>query len=896
LRSGEVQLVDLFRLPTVSGTRLAFVAPIAVPRRGANLGRAAIVLEIAPDGFLDSLLQTWPTAAASGEALLVRREWGDIVYLSNLKGQPDSALKVRQPLDENELPAAKLLLGNVSAVSGRDYRGVPVLAAAQPVPGTSWFVLTKVDEADALYPIRRLAALTIGMTGAAFLFVLAIGGLVWQRQRLQGAMAEMRQREETAAAQLRFQATFDQAEAALAHLALDGRWLRVNQRLCDLIGYAHDDLMRTDLQTVTEPVYRQAICDDLARFAAGERWVRRDERLIHRPDGEARWVDFTLSPVCGADGTPQFILLALLDITQRRQSEDRLRQAAAVFSNTQEGVVVTDRHGIIVSVNPAVCTITGYSESELRGQNMRLLQSGRHDANFYATLWKTVAEAGFWQGEIWNRRKNGDVYPELLTISTVRDQQGAVVNYVGTFTDITYLKRSQEQLEQLAHHDPLTGLPNRLLLTSRLEHALERVHRHGGLGGVLYLDLDRFKNVNDSLGHPAGDELLIAVAQRLRGRLRDSDTLARLGGDEFVVVLEDLTGPEQAATVAQQLIQRLTEAFALTGGHDVYIGTSIGISLFPSDATVAANLIQQADTALYEAKENGKGTYRFYREALTEAANARLALEAALRRALEREEMVLHYQPLLSVAERRLVGVEALVRWQSPTEGMIPPDRFIPLAEETGLIVPLGEWVLRAACRQMQAWRRDGVDIGVVAVNLSPRQFKMHDLPEIVREILRETELPPHCLEVEITESALMQSGEDPMRKLAALKELGVRLTIDDFGTGYSSLAYLKQFPISKLKIDKSFVTDIPNNPADMEIASAIIGLAKNLNLEVLAEGVETPAQLAFPHEHDCDTAQGYLFSRPLPAEALLRAIETAERFGWGPSVESPALVQSGAA
>ncbi|GAB2177742.1 bifunctional diguanylate cyclase/phosphodiesterase [Dongia sp. agr-C8] len=871
--SGSVATVDLYRPDRAAGIRLGFVAQITTPRRAAALGPILVAVELRPDESLFPLLESWPTAQSGGEVLLVRREGSDLVYLNDLEGRPDSALRMRMPLDDPALPTAKLLLAEADVVEGTDYRGVAVLASVLPVPGTTWFVLTKVDAAHALQSVNRLAAFTAGMTIAAVLFAAAISGLVWQRQRLQAAMIEVQQRQETAAAQLRFEATFDQSEIALAHFGLDGRLQRFNERFCICLGLDRSALANASLTGITEPRYHEDNAAALARLMSGEIQSHHVERRIQRADGTALWVDFTLSLVRARGGAPQFIVLAMRDISERRRAEESRRQAAAVFSSTQEGVVVTDAAGTILNVNPAVCEITGYEEAELCGSNMRILQSGRHDAAFYKELWQAVATAGFWQGEIWNRRKGGEIYPELLTISTVRNEAGEVVNYVGTFSDITNIKRSQEELHKLAHHDPLTGLPNRLLLHSRLEHALERSRRHGEIGAVLFLDLDRFKNVNDSLGHPAGDELLIHVAQRLRARLRDSDTLARLGGDEFVVVLEGVGTPERAAAVAQTLIERLAESFELDGGHVVYIGTSIGISLFPADATVASKLIQEADTALYEAKEHGKGTYRFYRSALTEAANARLALEAKLRRGLEREEMVVYYQPLVAIEGRRLIGAEALLRWQDPDAGLVPPDRFIPLAEETGLIVPLGDWVLRAACRQLKAWRDAGVAIEVIAVNLSPRQFLLPDIAERVGAVLLETGLPPHCLEVEITEGALMERPESTLEKLSALKALGIRLAIDDFGTGYSSLAYLKQFPIDKLKVDKSFVTDIPNNPADIAITTAIIGLAKHLDLEVLAEGVETPEQFAFLDQKGCDTVQGFLFSRPLPAQDLFQTL-----------------------
>jgi diguanylate cyclase (GGDEF)-like protein/PAS domain S-box-containing protein len=405
-----------------------------------------------------------------------------------------------------------------------------------------------------------------------------------------------------------FEATFDQAPIGLAHLDLDGRWRRVNPRLVALIERPAAALFGTQA-SVLFPHLATRIRDCLG----GPARTCLDEREVARSDGSAIWVEFSLHLVLGDDGAAQFFVLALTDITARRHAEEDWRLSAAVFSNTREGVVITDCDGRILTVNPAFTAITGYEPGELIGLSMRLLQSGRHDRAFYDALWHAVRVTGYWQGEIWNRRKNGDVYPELLTISTVRDESGGIVNYVGTFSDITTWKRSQQRMEHLAHHDALTGLPNRLMLLSRLEHAVAKARRDQGQGAVLFLDLDRFKQVNDTLGHPSGDSLLVAVAKRLRERLRDSDTLARLGGDEFVIVLEQLSEANQAAALARVLIARLSEPFELPGGHVARIGASIGISLFPADGTAPDELIKQADLALYQAKQGGRGIYRFSR-------------------------------------------------------------------------------------------------------------------------------------------------------------------------------------------------------------------------------------------------------------------------------------------
>ncbi len=557
------------------------------------------------------------------------------------------------------------------------------------------------------------------------------------------------------------------------------------------------------------------------------------------------------------------------DISEQVRNREKLRLSAAVLESTREGIMVTDADGMLISVNQAFTEITGFSEAEALGKHPRMLHSGRQKRDFYQALWASIVATGHWKGEIWNRHRSGKVYPEWLTISAVRNSEGEVTNYVGVFSDISHLKQSEAKLEHLAHYDPLTDLPNRLLLTSRLSHAIDQAERGHTRLAILFLDLDHFKHVNDSLGHPAGDDLLQAISNRLKTRIRDGDTLARLGGDEFVVVLEALHRPDEAAMVAHSIIELLEAPFDLPGDHEIYIGASIGISLYPDNGADATQLIRNADTAMYLAKSQGRNTYRYYTEALTTAANERLLMESRLRRALDRGEFVLHYQPQIAIPGGHVIGVEALLRWQHPEEGLIPPLRFIPLAEETGLIQPIGRWVLRTACAQLRAWVDAGLPPLTMAVNLSPKQFAQPDLVEQVCEALELTGLPPEHLELEITESAIMESGEKARTTLKALKNLGIMLSIDDFGTGYSSLAYLKQLPIDKLKIDKSFVDGIPHDRNDTAITTTIIAMAKNLNLRVLAEGVETEAQRLFLSEPGCDAYQGYLFSRPIPAAEI---------------------------
>lgn len=661
--------------------------------------------------------------------------------------------------------------------------------------------------------------------------------------------------------------------------ANDGVWdwnLTTNEtylspRWKSMLGYGDDELdnYRDAWSRLVHPDDKAAALANLRETLEGAGKFDIEFRMRHK---DGHYVDILSRAFLVLDEQGKVVRLVgtHVDISEHKRVERSLRQAAAVFTSTHEGVVITDTDARIMAVNPAFREITGYSEGELLGKGPCILQSGRQGEDFYREMWRSINEDGCWQGEIWNRRKCGEVYPEWLTISAVRDDAGQVVNYVGVFADITIVKKSEARLEYIAHHDPLTDLPNRLLLLSHLEHAIAHAKRNDHTGAVLFIDLDRFKDVNDSLGHAAGDELLKLVTRRIRASLRATDTLGRLGGDEFVIVLGELSCPEDAGQVAKKLIDELSDqSFMLAGGQEVMLGASIGVAIFPADGEIPDEVIQHADAALYEAKSHGRATYRFYSTALTEAASARLEMEVRFRQALENDEFVLHYQPLMSGSDGQIRGVEALVRWRRPEIGLVPPDEFIPFAEETGLIIPLGEWVLRTACLQMKKWLTMGASVKTMAVNLSSRQFQQSDIHERVRVILEETGLPGHCLELEITETALLLQNQEILLKMACLKALGVRLSIDDFGTGYSSLAYLKQFPINQLKIDKGFVRDMADDAADMGIVSAIIAVARALSLEVVAEGVETTAQLDVLKHQGCDMVQGFLFSRPVPEDEL---------------------------
>jgi diguanylate cyclase (GGDEF)-like protein/PAS domain S-box-containing protein len=549
-----------------------------------------------------------------------------------------------------------------------------------------------------------------------------------------------------------------------------------------------------------------------------------------------------------------------------RMSLSKLQLHAAALASTRDAVMITDLAPRIMAVNPAFTEITGYAESEVLGANPRLLQSGRQGRAFYQALWASLVQSGHWQGEIWNRRKDGETYPQWLTISTVRNRDGEPTHYVGVATDLTKLRQGQEQLDRLAHYDPLTDLPNRLLLQSQLRHAVEQARRREQSLAVLTINLDNFTFINESLGHEAGDELLVALAHRLRERVREEDTLARTGGDEFVLVLEGLHQSLDAHVVATALLASIAVPFVLADGHEAYLQASIGISVFPQDGGSDQDLLRASDTAMHRAKDQGGAQFAFHASGSHTIALAQLELDAALRRAMERHEFELHYQPKVVLAGGFVTGAEALLRWRHPGKGMIPPMEFVPVAEKSGYIGTIGTWVIDEVCRQLRAWQDEGIAVLPVAVNVSARQFRGSDLEALIRGALDRHGVAPQLLAVELTESMLMDAPDEAASRLARLKKIGIRLSLDDFGTGYSSLAYLSRFPIDELKIDRSFVESITSDPDAAAIATSVVALAHRMRLKVVAEGVETEAQLGYLRKHGCDEMQGFVFSRPLPA------------------------------
>ncbi|MCF5144421.1 EAL domain-containing protein [Pseudomonas sp. PA-6-1D] len=551
-----------------------------------------------------------------------------------------------------------------------------------------------------------------------------------------------------------------------------------------------------------------------------------------------------------------------------KENHERLQQAAAVFDCTREGVLVTDAQGLIVHVNRAFMEITGYSREDVMGERPSLFKSGRHSSNFYQQMFQTLERTGEWSGEIWNRRKSGEIYPQWQTIRVIHNDQGKVSHYVAVFSDISAIKDSEHELAHLAHHDPLTDLPNRLLFTDRAEQALASAQVHKRGCALLLMDLDHFKIINDSLGHNVGDQLLKAVGERLKGLFGPGVTLARLGGDEFAVLAESCPQVVQAAALAQRMLDAMKEPFVFDG-NQLFISASIGISLFPSDALSAEQLLRNADSALFKAKSAGREGYALYTEELTAHAQHRVEIASELRRALDQQELRVYYQPVHDLQDSRLVGVEALVRWQHPERGLVPPGEFIPIAERTGLIADIDAWVMDQACRQMGQWLADGAPLSFIAVNVSSRLFARRELYEQVAQVLHTTGLDPAYLELEVTESAVMEDPEVALEQLHRLRELGLRLAIDDFGTGYSSLLRLKRLPVQKLKIDQGFVAGLPWDEDDAAIVRVVIALAKSMGMQVHAEGIEQVEQARFLLEQECDLGQGYWFGRPVPAQEM---------------------------
>ena len=598
----------------------------------------------------------------------------------------------------------------------------------------------------------------------------------------------------------------------------------------------------------------------VARISALAKQFQPHQFKRTRPSGKTHLV---VGEPMRMEGELSGFITTYTDISEFEQAEQALRLSASVFENSTEGILITDANTRILKVNRAFSVMTGYEAQEALGQTPAFLQSGQQDASFYQAMWHAITEQGHWSGELWNRRKSGEIFIERLSISRVQDADGAVTHYIGIFSDISSAKAAQNQIERLSYFDALTDLPNRALLQDRLQHALLNAQRRNARVALLTIDLTRLGYINDTLGHQIGDQIIVAAAERLVSAVRAVDTVSRHLGNKFALILEDLDDAQDAAHMAERVLAVLGEAFRLEE-REINIGACVGISLYPEDGNTPLLLLKNADTALHHAK--GSGRFQFFREEMNAAAMERMLIENSLCLALRRQEFRVFYQAQLDFTTGQIMGMEALVRWMHPEMGLVSPMRFIPIAEETGQIVDIGSWVLRTACQDTKRWHDLGHAHLRVAVNVSARQFNQDDFADQVKQVLQDTGLSPDRLELELTESMIMQRPERVIETMEELRTLGVSFSIDDFGTGYSSLSQLKRFPINKLKIDQSFTRDIGMDADGTEITRAIIGLGTSLRLQVIAEGVETVAQQRFLIDNGCHSMQGYLFSRPIPA------------------------------
>ncbi len=670
----------------------------------------------------------------------------------------------------------------------------------------------------------------------------------------------------------RLMAIMDNSTSIVTLKDLAGRYEFVNRRFEKVFNLNAEEVTgKTDAQIFGSKVGDSTRARELEVIRREE--AIETEEALHNIDGDRHLLSIRF-PLFSVDNVIQGICTQSSDITDRKHAEEQLRLAARVFDRAGEGIVVTDAKQNILTVNDAFTQVTGFVADEVIGQKPAILSSGRHKDDFYLEMWESLKKHGWWQGEIWNKRKSGDIFPEWLTINTVHDSEGKVTNYVGIFSDITVVKESQRRVEFLATHDELTSLPNRALFIDRIRQAIVRNNRNNGIFAVFFVDLDNFKVVNDSLGHAAGDELLQKTAQLLRQCLRAADTVARFGGDEFALLIED-TSVGEADITALRIAEALGRSISVFD-HPVYVSASIGISVFPDDGEDEETLLKNADSAMYKAKENGKRNHQFFTNDLKLAADEKLILGNGLRRAIDEGELFLVYQPQIELETNKLVGIEALVRWQHPEKGRVPPDKFIPMAEQSGVIHHLGEWVADAACHQLASWITQGYQVPQLSINVSAEQFRRSSLPSSIERLLSHYHLDGTLLTLEVTETVLMLEGHHSQRLLRDLKALGVKLSIDDFGTGYSSLNSLRQYPIDELKIDRSFIDEVGSNPDDKAITQTILAMTENLGLSVVAEGIENEQQLKALRKMNCATGQGFYFSKPLNHEDMTLWLEEA--------------------
>ncbi len=888
-----------------------------------------LAIQIAPDA-IRQVLNDKKGLGETGTTMLAQRAGDPPRILTSLDDKAESGLfssSLPQLSLGQSLPLARALTGENSQGEALDYRQIPVLAAWRYMPDTRWGLVVKMDANEAFAPVRELRTQAHLMLLATLVLATAIafwlgrsiirpvqgltkaaakiaGGNLHERVRIsrndeigqlagafnsmtdsleyaQRALQEARDSLEEKVVQRtealewekeRMRSVVDNVLNGIISFNEQGVIESFNKSAERIFGYTAEDAIDMNIgqlmpeafsvesaESVNTPLL-DTVAQLKARIGSGR------EVMAHRKDGAPFPLRISLSE--SHLGARHMFIASVQDVSEIRSAESTLRLYASVFEHSGEAMLICASDGCILAANPAFSVMSGHAAEEILGADPRSMTAESSDSPLYEEVRTALRGNGFWQGEIRNRRKDGGVYPNWMSLSAVRDTDGAVRHYIISYLDITERKAAEERITHLAHHDTLTGLLNRLSLTNRLEQALATARREEHQLAVMFIDMDRFKTVNDTLGHAAGDKLLIDVARRLGEIVRGSDIVARLGGDEFVVVLTEVEGATAVARVAEKILQSLGKPYAI-GGNEVHSTPSIGVAFFPNDGADSATLMKNTDTAMYHAKGKGRNNVQFFAPEMNTLASERLRLEHQLDMALSERQFELHYQPRLDGGSGRFVSVEALLRWLHPEEGLLMPDRFIDVAEESGLILPLGEWVIDEACRQLRAWRDQGLQGIGMTVNVSARQLYSPTLPAHVARVLKRHGLNGADLEVDIREAVLMDNPETSIGRLRELRNLGVRLSIDNFGTSSSSLNYLKLMPIDSLNIDQSLVRDIDADAGDVAICNATIALAHHLGLRVVAEGVETEAQREFLVERQCDFMQGYLFGKPEPAAAM---------------------------